>query len=60
MIIGFATENKYTDVGAVYEHMSELSGGNAGDYLKLIDMKQNAKYEIVIADSVKRLESWAS
>ena len=54
MIIGFATENKYTDVGAVYEHMSELSGGNAGDYLKLIDMKQNAKYEIVIADSVQK------
>lgn len=52
MIIGFCTDNKYTDVAAVYEHMSDLSGGNAGDYLKLIELKQSTKYDIVVADTI--------
>lgn len=54
MIIGFAIENKYTDAAAVYEQMSELSGGNAGDYLKIIELKQSAKYDIVVADSIQK------
>lgn len=54
MIIGFATDNKYTDAAAVYEHMSELSGGNAGNYLKIIELKQSAKYQIVVADSIAK------
>jgi len=54
MIIGFAIDNKYTDAAAVYEHMSELSGGNAGDYLKIIELKQSAQYDIVVADSIQK------
>ena len=54
MVIGFAIENKYTDAAAVYEQMSELSGGHAGDYLKIIELKQSAKYDIVVADSIQK------
>ncbi len=54
MLIGFATDNKYTDAAAVYEHASELSGGNAGDYLKIIELKQSAQYDIVVADSIQK------